>query len=82
MRFITEEQDRIGWANVAEGRTTQMIRDMQTMYMCNRETTYTGDHWMRDFIKNLMCLHNQWLRQNLVKYHRIKGSIAIKTKKS
>ena len=51
MKTITEEQDRIEWANVLEGRMTKRIRDMQTMYMCNRGLTYTDDHWMRDIIK-------------------------------
>ena len=52
MKTITEEQDRIGWANFAEGRMTKKIRDMQTMYMCNRGSAYTEDHWMIDLIKN------------------------------
>ena len=54
---------------------------MQIMHMYNRGSTYTEYHWMRDFIKNLLCLaHGQWLGWNLMKYHRIKGVIAIKTK--
>ena len=60
---------------------TQRIRDMQTMYMCNRGLTYTEDNWMRDFIKNLMALtQKQWLGCNLIKHHRTKGSIATKMK--
>ena len=39
MRSIAIEQDRIGWAQFAEGRMTKRIRDMQTMYMCNRGLT-------------------------------------------
>ena len=52
MKIITEEQDRIGWAHFAEGRMMKRIRDMQTMYMCNRGLTHTEDHWMRDLIEN------------------------------
>jgi hypothetical protein len=51
------------------------------MYICNRGETYTEDHWMRDFIKNLMYLtYEQWLGWNLVKHHRIEGTITIKTR--
>ena len=52
MKTITEEHDRIGWANFAEGRMTRRIRDMQTIYMHTRGSTYTEDHWIRDLIKN------------------------------
>ena len=52
MKTIAEEQDRIGWANFAEGRMTKRIRDMQTMYMYNRGSVYTHYHGMRDHIKN------------------------------
>ena len=44
MKLFAEEEDRIGWAMFAEGRITKRIRDMQTMYMCNRGQTYTEDH--------------------------------------
>ena len=33
MRWITEEQDAIGWTNLTEGRVTKRIRGMQTMYL-------------------------------------------------
>ena len=33
MRWITEEQDVIGWTNFTKGRVTERIRDMQMMYM-------------------------------------------------
>ena len=51
MRIIAEEQDRIGWAYFAERRMTKRIRDMQTMYMCNRGSAYAEDYWMREFIR-------------------------------
>ena len=64
-----------------EGRATKKIRDMQTIYMCNRGTTYLEDHLTRDFITNLMCsTHKQWLGQNLIKHHHMEGAIAIKTR--
>ena len=44
MRSIAIEQDRIGWAHFAEGRMTKRIREMQTMYMCNRGLTYKVNH--------------------------------------
>ena len=54
---------------------------MQTMYMCNRGSTYTENHWMRDFVKKLMALtHEQWLGRNLMKHHRTEGSIALQKK--
>ena len=54
MRSISEEHDRIEWANSADRRVTKRIRGMQTMYIYTRGTPYTEDHWMRDFIKNMM----------------------------
>ena len=81
MRAITEDQDRIGWANFVEDRIIKRIRDMQTMYMCNRGSTCTEDHWSRELIRKLMELtHEQWLKHNLTKHHRNDGSIALKTK--
>ena len=82
MRYIVEEQDAIGWTNFTEGRMTKRIRYMQTMYMSNLDATYTVDHWMRDFVRKLMGLHHEtWLARNLMKHHKTKGTIAIKTKK-
>ena len=59
MTSIAEEQDAIGWTNFAEGRVTKRIRDMQTIYMCNRDVTYTVDHWMRDLVQKLMGLTHE-----------------------
>ena len=51
------------------------------MYMCNKNVTYTVDHWMRDFVWKLMGLtHEGWLGRNLMKHHKTKRMIAIKTK--
>ena len=37
MKIIAEEQDRIGWANYAQGSMTKRIRYIKkTMHMCNR----------------------------------------------
>ena len=81
MRSIVEDQDRIGWTHFADGRRAKRTREMQTLYMCNRGSTYTENHWMRDFIKHLMALTpTQWLGHNLMKHHHTKGSIALKTK--
>ena len=81
MRSIAEEQDAIGWTNFVEGRVTKRIRDMQTMYMCNRNVTYTVDHWMKDFIRKLMGLsHEMWMGRNLMKHHKTQGMVAIRTK--
>ena len=81
MTSIAEKQDRIGWANFTNWKITRRIRDMQTMYMCNRGTTYAEDHWTRDFIKYLMCLtYKQCLGQNLMKHHRTEGAITSKTR--
>ena len=59
MKIIAEEQDRIGWEFFAEERMTKMIRDMQTLYMCNRGSTHTEDPWKREFIENLMALTHE-----------------------
>ena len=81
MMSISEEQDRVGRANFAEGKVTIRIRGMISMYMCNRGIMYMEYHWVRDFIKNLMCLpHEQWLGLNLMKHHRTKGTIGINTR--
>jgi hypothetical protein len=81
IRYIVEDQDRIGWAKFAKGGVTKRIKDIQTMYMCNRGTMYMEDYWMGHFIKNIMCsTHKQWLGWNLMKNHHIKGIIAIKTR--
>ena len=49
--------------------------------MCNRNVTYTVDLWMRNFMRKLVRLtHEGWLGRNLMKYHKTKGMIAIKTK--
>ena len=81
MRSITEEQDRIDWAFLLQGRATKRIRYIQTMYRCIRGTAYTKDQRMRGFIHNLMGLtHEQWLGLNLMKHQRTKGAIAIKTR--
>ena len=56
MGSIAIEQDRIGWAYFAGGRMMKRIRDIQTMYMCNRGSMYTENHWMRDSVKKLMAL--------------------------
>ena len=81
MRSIAEEQDRTGWAHFAEGRMKKKTQDMQTMYMCNRGSAYTENHWMRDFVKKPMALtYEQCFSQNLMKHHRTEGSIALKTK--
>ena len=81
MRSIAEEQDAIGWTNFVEGRVTKRIRDMQTMYTCNRNVTYTVDHWMKDFIRKLMGLsHEMWIGRNLVKHHKTQEMVTIRTK--
>ena len=81
MKVITEEQDMIGWSKFAEGRMIKRIRDIQTMYICNRGLAYTEDHWTKDCIKNRMVLtHKQWLGCNLMKHHHTEGNIAPKTK--
>ena len=39
------------------------------------------DHWMKDLVRKLMGLsHDTWLARNLMKHHKTKGRIAIKTK--
>ena len=56
-------------------------QDMQTMYIGNLDATYTVDHWLRDFVRKLMGQsHKTWLARNLMKHHKTKGMIAIKTK--
>ena len=60
---------------------TKRIKDTQTMYMGNLGATYTVDHWMRDFVRKLMGLsHKVWLARNLMKHHKTKGTMVIKTK--
>ena len=81
MRCIAEEQDAIGWTSFAEGRVTRQIRDMQTVYMGNLDATYTVDHWMKDFMRKLMGLsHDTWLARNMMKHHKTKDMISIRTK--
>ena len=80
MRSIAEEQDDIGWTNFAEGRVTKRIRDrdIQRMYMCNRNVTYMVHHWMRDFVRTLIGLaHEVWLGRTLMEHHKTKGVITI-----
>ena len=59
LRKIAAEQDAIGWTHFTEGRVTKRIKSLQTFYMCNRNMTYTADHWMRDFIWKLMGLSHE-----------------------
>ena len=81
MRSIAEEQNRIGWAHFGEGRMTKRIRDMQTMDMCNRGSTYTEHHWMRDFVRNSMALtHEQRLGHILMQHPPTEGILALKRK--
>ena len=77
---IAAEQDAIGWTHFTEGRATKRIKSMQTYYMCNRNVTYTADHWMKDLIRKLMGLsHEMWLARNLMKQHSMQGASAIRT---
>ena len=49
--------------------------------MCNRNVTYTVDFWMRNFVRKLARLtHEGWLGRSLMKHHKTKGMIGIKTK--
>ena len=60
---------------------TKRIQDIQTIYMCNRGSTSTENHWMRDYVEKPMALtHKQWLGRILMKHNHTKGSIALKTK--
>ena len=73
MRSIAEEQDRIGWIHFTEERMTKIIRDMQTMYMCNRGSTYTENHWMRDFVKKTIGANTRamaWAKSDEALPHR------------
>ena len=82
MMSIVEEQDAIGGTNFAEGKVTKRIRDIQMMYICNRNVTYTVGHchWMRDFVRKLMGLtHECWLGRNFMKHNKTKGMITINT---
>ena len=81
LKGIAKEQDDIGWGRFTEGRVSKRIRNMQTAYMINGDSTYTEDHWMRDLIKHLLNLsHEQWLARNLMKHHQTKGAITLETR--
>ena len=54
---------------------------MQTVYMGNLDATYTVEHWMKDFMRKLMGLsHDTWLARNMMKHHKTKDMISIRTK--
>ena len=81
MRCIAEEQDALGWISFAESRVKRRIREMQTVYMGSLDATYAVDHWIKDVVRKLIGLsRNTWLARNLMKHHKTKSVIAIKTK--
>ena len=82
MRRLARNQDKIGWRNFMEGRTSEEFFETQGVYLALSCHKLNEEQWVKQCIgKMLHIKHIQWIFNNFTLHDKQKGWLRRKDMK-